>query len=147
MEKKKLKRFFNLKLLVSSAVFEDSSIGPNLSPFMPREKINLFCSEFNELSKSYISDLKLFVKLYLYTNNSFFFVIKGPCFLDFIKILNLSTKFNIDNFLYLKELYDIILLKNYFLGKNFKFNNFFIKRLILCNIYSIKNLKLKNEFF
>jgi len=73
MEKKKIKRFFNLTLNACSSRFEDSGIGPILSPFMNKEKVNSFCNDFNNQSKNYKSGLSLRVQLCLFTDNSFFF--------------------------------------------------------------------------
>ena len=73
MEKKKIKRFFNLKMNACVSRFEDSGIGPILSPFMNKEKVNSFCTEFNNQSKNYKSGLPLRVQLCLFVDNSFFF--------------------------------------------------------------------------
>jgi len=74
MEKKKIKRFFNITMNSCTSRFEDPGIGPILSPFMNKEKVNSFCSEFNNQSKIYKSGLPIRVRLCLFIDNSFFFI-------------------------------------------------------------------------
>lgn len=74
MEEKSIKRYFNLRIEANSAAFEHPSIGPNLSPFIDKLKITQFCNEFNNLTKIYFStEIKIFVKLFLRHDKSFFF--------------------------------------------------------------------------
>ena len=40
MKKKKIYRFFNLKIKTKSASFENQSIGPNLSAYITKDKIS-----------------------------------------------------------------------------------------------------------
>jgi len=150
MEKKRIKRFFKLNIRPLNAAFEDSSIGPNLSPFMVREKINLFCNEFNEVSKNYISDLKLSIILYLHTDNTFFFIIRGSRLSDLLKlILNISSLsvFNENDYIYLSEFYDLIFYKYFFFNSDILYNSFILKNFLISSSYSIKNLLIKNEYF
>ena len=77
MEKNIIKRFIKLRIKSTGAVFEDQSIGPILSPFLTRDKINIFCTEFNNVSKIYINEFKLSVIFFINMDNSFFFIIKG----------------------------------------------------------------------
>lgn len=147
MEKKSIKRFFNLKIETQKAVFEDSNIGPILSPFLNKDKINSFCSEFNEVTKLYLLDLKLSIILYLYTDNTFFFVIKGFCLTDLIKCVMCIRSMYIKNnssFLYLKEFYDLVFYKYFFF--NFYFNDFILKKKMFNSFFSIKNILLVNDF-
>lgn len=143
---KKIKNLFKLELFCNSAKFEDQSIGPNLSPYLPRDKINFFCDEFNKLTTKYNNDLKVSVKLILYIDNSFFFSIKGPNFSNLLKIItnveNLQSNFF--NKITIFELYDIIYLKNLFLLKKkfIKYNNILLKVQIKNSINSIKNIKI-----
>ena len=87
MEKNIIKRFIKLRIKPVNAVFEDQGIGPILSPFLTRDKINIFCSEFNNISKSYINEFKLSVIFFINLDNSFFFVIKGPRLSELLKII------------------------------------------------------------
>lgn len=143
---KKIKNLFKLEIFCNSAKFEDQSIGPNLSPYIPRDKINLFCDEFNKLTKNYNNDLKVSVKLILYVDNSFFFIIKGPNFSNLLKIIinTENLKLNKFNEVSIFELYDIIYLKNLFLYKktNIKYNNILLRLQIKNSINSIKNIKI-----
>lgn len=147
IEKKSIKRFFKLKIKTQQAVFEDSNIGPILSPFLNKEKVNSFCNEFNEATKLYLLNIKLSIVLYLHTDNTFFFVIKGFCLSDLIKCIlcvnNLYIK-NDNDFLYLKEFYDLVYYKYFFF--NFSFNDFFFKKKIFNCFFSIKNLLLVNDY-
>lgn len=117
---KKFKRCFNLLLKAGSTAFEDSSVGPVLSPFLLKDKVSKFCVEFNNVTNYYPVHLLLRVKFFLYVDNSFFFSIKGPSFFNLFKIfLNLNKFNNLDDFLFLTEVFDIIFLKFFFLKKNF----------------------------
>lgn len=150
MEKNIVKRFFKLRIKSGCAMFEDQSIGPILSPYIPRDKINNFCNDFNNISKIYINDLKLSVIFYLNIDNTFFFIIKGPRLSEIIKLmLNINSLYNLkdENFIYLTELYDLVFFKYSFFLKNFKYNNFLLKKFLINSLFSIKNLKIKNEYF
>ena len=146
MDKKKV-RFFNLRINAEEAIFENLSIGPNLSPFMNKDKITQFCNEFNHLTNIFISkDIPIFVKLYLYTDNSFFFIIKGPSFSFLLKILfnitSLSDLLWSNNKISIKELYDIVILKNYYLNKYIKSTSFILRQQIRNCFFSIKGLDI-----
>jgi ribosomal protein L11 len=151
MEKNIIKRFFKLRVNAGNAAFEDPTIGPILSPFLTRDKITLFCNDFNNFSKIYLNDIKLSVIFFLNLDNSFFYIIKGPRFSELLKlILNINSLSVIseDNFIFLTELYDLIYFKYSFFCSNFFFNSFLLKRFFLDSLFSIKNLKImNNEFF
>jgi hypothetical protein len=150
MKKNLIKSFLKLRIKPNCAVFEDQSIGPVLSEYLNREKINNFCNDFNNVSKCYINDLKLSVIFYFYLDSSFFFIIKGPRLSEIIKlVLNINSlyKINIENFLYLTEFYDLIFFKYYFFLKNSKYNNFLLKKFLFNSLFSIKNILIKNEYF
>jgi hypothetical protein len=147
MEKKKIKRFFNLNLSACISRFEDSGIGPILSPFMNKEKVNSFCTEFNNQSKNYKSGLPLRVQLCLFIDNSFFFYIKGVNFSSLLKLV-----LNVDRFNYIKkneiDLFDFFLLcilkNNFFSHKKKIYNKIFFLSLI-NSLNSMKFLIIKNE--
>jgi hypothetical protein len=146
-EKNIIKRSFKLRILPNLASFEDINIGPILSPFISREKINIFCNDFNNNTKFHINELKLSVIFYLNIDNSFFYIIKGPRLSELFKmVITINNLYNSDleNFLYLTELYDFLYYKyNIFLNNDFFFKNFFFN-----NLYSFKNLLIKkNENF
>lgn len=141
--KKKVKRFFNLFVQSSQASFEDPFIGPNLSPYMARDKIKLFCEELNIKSGILKSGLKILVRLYLFSDKSFFFIIKGIPFSLLLKLLlNIKfSKFNIINkTISIFDAYDILYVKNIFNSKFLYYNNLIFKKQLIDNIYSIKNL-------
>nr|QFQ52410.1 hypothetical protein [Paramoeba aparasomata] len=142
---KKLKRFFNLFVKSSQAVFEDPFIGPNLSPYMSRDKIKLFCEELNSKALLIKSGLKLLVKLYLFDDKSFFFIIKGVPFSLLLKLL-LNIKFNAFEetlkVITIFDAYNILYLKNIFNIRFLPYDNLFLKSQLIDNIYSIKNLDL-----
>jgi ribosomal protein L11 len=124
--KKKLKRYFNLVLQSSKASFEDQFIGPVLSPFMTRDKIKVFCEEFNNKSKIIKASLKLMVKLYLYDDKTFFFIIKGVSFSLLVKLLlnlNFHEFNNAIKTITIFEMYDLIYFKNIFLVKFLSYDN------------------------
>jgi len=152
-EKNIIKRSFKLRILPSLASFDDINIGPILSPFIPREKINLFCNDFNNNTKLFINELKLSVIFYLNIDNSFFYIIKGPRLTELLKIvLSINNLYysDIENYIYLTEFYDFLYYKYYiFINNNFFFkNDLFFKNFFFNNLYSYKNLLLKkNEEF
>ena len=127
--------------------FEDSGIGPILSPFMNKEKVNSFCSEFNNHSKIYKSGLPLRVQLCLFTDNSFFFFIKGANFSSLLKLV-----LNVDRFNYSKkneisifEFFFLCILKNnLFLHKRKIYEKSFFYSLI-NSLNSMSFLLLKND--
>lgn len=148
MEKNNIKRSFKLRINSGCASFEDPTIGPILSPFLLRDKIVLFCNDFNNISKIYLNDLKLSVIFFLNSDNSFFFIIKGPRFSELLKlILNINNLSIIseDNFIFLTELYDLIFFKYSFFSFTFFFNSFLLKRFFLDILFSIKNLIIFND--
>jgi len=142
---KKVKRFFNLFIKSSEAAFEDPFIGPNLSPYMSRDKIKLFCEEVNKKSTLIKSGIKLLIRLYLFDDKSFFFTIKGIPFALLLKLL-LNIKFNKFNIceksITIFEAYDMLYIKNIFNIGSLPYNNLIFKYQIINNIYSIKNLKI-----
>ena len=142
---KKVKRFFNLFIQSSQAAFEDPLIGPNLSPYMARDKIKLFCEELNSKCSSLKSGLKILVRLYLFDDKTFFFVIKGVPFSALLKLL-LNIKFNqfdkITKIVTIFDLYDIIYIKNIFNSKFLKYDNLLFKKQIFNNVYSMKKLEI-----
>jgi hypothetical protein len=77
LNKKKIKRFFNLIIPSMKAVFENQAIGPILSPYISKDKINNFCTEFNTVSIIYKYSLLLHIKLILFVDNSFFLLLKA----------------------------------------------------------------------
>jgi ribosomal protein L11 len=150
MEKNIIKRFFKLRISSKNAAFEDPTIGPILSPFLTRDKITLFCNDFNNYSKIYLSEIKLSVIFFLNIDNSFFYIIKGPRFSELLKfVLNINSLSNIhsDNFIFLTEIYDLIFFKFSFFCSNFFFNSFLLKRFFLDLLFSIKNLLIINDEF
>ena len=149
---KKIKRFFNLFIKSSEAAFEDPFIGPNLSPYMSRDKIKLFCDEVNKKSNCLKTGIKLLVRLYLFDDKSFFFIIKGIPFALLLKLL-LNIKFNKFNIstkrISIFDAYNMIYLKNIFNNTLLPYNSILLKYQLINNLYSIKNLSLvkyKNEF-
>ena len=140
---KKIKRFFNLFIKSSQAAFEDPFIGPNLSPYMNRDKIKLFCEEVNQKSSILKPGLKLLVRLYLFDDKSFFFIIKGVPFSLLLKLL-LNIKFNkfnlVTKVITIFDAYDMIYLKNIFNTQYLSYDNFLFKTHLFNNVYSIKNL-------
>lgn len=147
MEKKKIKRFFNLSLNACIARFEDSGVGPILSPFMNKEKVNSFCTEFNNQSKIYKSGLPIRVQLCVFTDNSFFFYIKGANFSYLLKLaLNVDRfNYNLKHELNILDFFFLCLLKNnlFLHKKKFYEKNFFFSLINALN--STKYLLLKNE--
>lgn len=145
---KKLKRFFNLFVKSSEAAFEDPFIGPNLSPYMSRDKIKMFCDEVNKQSSLIKSGIKLLVRLYLFDDKSFFFIIKGIPFALLLKLL-LNIKFNKFNIseknISIFSAYDLIYIKNIFNIKLLPFNTLLFKYQIINNVYSIKKLNLTKK--
>jgi len=149
MEKKKIKRFFNLTLNSCVARFEDSGVGPILSPFINKEKVNSFCSEFNSQSKIYKSGLPLRVNLCLFFDNSFFFFIKGVSFSFILKVvLSIDRLIFGKNFeIGLVDLFLLCILKsNIFFNKKKIYDKIFFYS-ILCSLNSIKTLIIKNESY
>lgn len=147
MEKKKIKRFFDLTLNSCASRFEDSGVGPILSPFMNKEKVNSFCNEFNNQSKIYKIGLPLRVRLCLFIDNSFFFFIKGVSFSLLLKLV-----LNVDRLYYDKknemnifDFFFLCILKNNFIlhNKNLYEKFFFLS--LINSLNSMKNLILKNE--
>jgi len=149
MEKKKIKRFFNLTLNACVSRFEDSGVGPILSPFINKEKVNSFCSEFNSQSKIYRSGLPLRVNLCLFADNSFFFVIKGASFSSLLKIVLSADRLDFDknNEINLIDLFFLCILKNNFILNKKKIYDKFFFYSILNSLNSIKTLIIKNEAF
>lgn len=148
MEKNLIKRFFKLRINACNATFEDPTIGPILSPFLTRDKIIIFCNDFNNFSKIYLNDIKLSVIFFLNIDNSFFYIIKGPRFSELLKlILNINSLYLIsnDNFIFLTELYDLIFFKYSFFSSSLFFNSFLLKRFFLDILFSIKNLVVLND--
>lgn len=147
MEKKKIKRFFNLTLNACISRFEDQGVGPILSPFMNKEKVNSFCTEFNNQSKIYKSGLPLRIQLCLFIDNSFFFFIKGANFSSLLKLV-----LNVDRFSYDKKneisifdfFYLCILKNNFFLHKKHINEKVFFLSLV-NSLNSMKFLVIKNE--
>ena len=116
---KKLNRFFNLRVNAHSAAFENLNIGPNLSTYMKKESIKEFCDAFNKETSIYNSEeLLIYVRLYLYIDKTYIFLIKGPSFGNVMKfILNIDNLSLIDykiNYISLKDIYFICILRNYF---------------------------------
>ena len=140
---KRVKRFFNLFVQSSLAAFEDPTIGPNLSPYMARDKIKLFCEELNKKSNMLKSGLKILVRLYLFDDKSFFFTIKGVPFSLLLKLL-LNLKFNqfsqISKSISIYEAFDLLYIKNIYNNKFLFYDSLFLKNQLINNIYSIKNL-------
>lgn len=142
---KRVKRFFNLFVQSSQAAFEDPFIGPNLSPYMARDKIKLFCEELNSKCNALKPGLKILVRLYLFDDKSFFFVIKGVPFSLLLKLL-LNIKFNqfnkISKSISIFDAYNILYVKNIFNSKFLQYDNLIFKKQLINNIYSIKNLTI-----
>lgn len=142
---KKVKRFFNLFIQSSQAAFEDPLIGPNLSPYMARDKIKLFCEELNSKCSNLKSGLKVLVRLYLFDDKTFFFIIKGVSFSSLLKLL-LNIKFKqfekIKKIVTIFDMYDVIYIKNIFNNKFLKYDDLLFKKQIINNIYSMKNLEV-----
>jgi ribosomal protein L11 len=150
MEKNIIKRSFKLRINAGNASFEDLTIGPILSPFLTRDKIIIFCNDFNNFSKIYLNDIKLSVIFFLNVDNSFFFIVKGPRFSQLLKfILNINSLsiMSNDNFIFLTELYDLIFFKYSFFSSILFFNSFLLKRFFLDILYSIKKLIVVNDEF
>jgi len=150
MEKNIVKRSFKLRILPNTASFDDINIGPILSPFIVRDKINIFCNDFNNNTKFFLNDLKLSVIFFLNIDNSFFYIIKGPRLSDLLKmVIDLKNLYNsdFDNFLYLTELFDFLFLKYSIFNNNefFFFNDFFFKNFFFNNLFSFKNLIIKRN--
>lgn len=145
---KKLNRFFNLRINSRGAAFENLNIGPNLSPYMNREKIKEFCNEFNKQTFIYRSeDLLIYVRLFLYTDKSFVFLIKGPSFSTLLKlvwnIMSLTNKNIMENSITLRSLYDIVILRNYYWFKLYNnLNQNWIKLRFKNSFFSISNLQI-----
>lgn len=147
MEKKKIKRFFDLTLNACISRFEDSGVGPILSPFLNKDKVNSFCNEFNTQSKVYKSSLPLRVNLCIFMDNSFFFYIKGVNFFSLLKLV-----LNIDRFFYDKiieiNIFDFFFLcllnKNLILNKKKIFSKASFLTLV-NNLNSTQFLILKND--
>lgn len=127
--------------------FEDSGIGPILSPFMNKEKVNSFCSEFNNQSKIYKSGLPVRVRLCLFMDNSFFFFIKGASFSSLLKLVLNIDRFNYDkkNEIGIFEFFFLCILKNNFLLHKRKIyeKSFFYS--LINSLNSMSFLTLKNE--
>ena len=142
---KRVKRFFNLFVQSSQAAFEDPFIGPNLSPYMARDKIKLFCEELNSKCNALKPGLKILVRLYLFDDKSFFFVIKGVPFSLLLKLL-LNIKFNqfnkVSKSITIFDAYNILYVKNVFNSKFLQYDNLIFKKQLINNIYSIKNLTI-----
>jgi len=150
MEKNIIKRFFKLRISAGNATFDDPTIGPILSPFLLKDKITIFCNDFNIFSKIYLNNIKLSVIFFLNIDNSFFFIIKGPRFSELLKlILNIKSLLllSVENFIYLTELYDLIFFKYFFFFSNLFFNNFLLKRFFFDILFSIKKLFVLNDIF
>ncbi len=115
--KKILKKYFKLSCIVGRACYTDTGIGSNLSLFMSRELIDKFCNEFNRITKIYRYAFLIYIVLYLYTDKTFFFIIKGLSLSTLIKSVLLVNK--LDNYqiykLTLKEFYYLCYLKHYHL--------------------------------
>lgn len=146
---KRLVRFFNLRINAMDASFENINVGPNLSPFIPKDKIKEFCSEFNKVTEMYASkEVPIYIRLFLYTDGSFFFVLRGPSYTFLLKTLMAIASLEKDSFInnkgvYLKELYEINIFRNYFFNKLLKVNNFILKNQIRNDFFRIHFLKLK----
>lgn len=147
MEKKKIKRFFNLTLNSCISRFEDPGIGPILSPFMNKEKVNSFCNEFNNQSKIYKSGLPVRVQLCLFVDNSFFFFIKGVNFSSLLKLVLNVERFNYNNRneINLFDFFFLCILKNNFLLHKKKLYNKFFFFSLINSLNSMKFLIVKNE--
>lgn len=147
MDKKKIKRFFNLTLSACVARFEDSGVGPILSPFMNKEKVTNFCNDFNNFSKKYKSGLPLRVYLCLFSDNSFFFYVKGVSFSLLLKLILNLERFNSCQELDLFDFFLLLFLNNNLIAdKNKIYNKIYFFSLINF-LNSTKNLIVKNEFF
>jgi len=147
MEKKKIKRFFNLTLNACSSRFEDSGVGPILSPFMNKEKVNSFCTEFNNQSKVYKNGLPLRVQLCLFVDNSFFFFIRGANFSSLLKLVLNVERFNYNkkNEIGILDFFFLCILKNnFFLHKKKLYEKAYFFSLI-NSLNSMKFLIVKNE--
>lgn len=152
LQVKKLKNLFKLEISCKSAKFEEPSIGPTLSPYMVREKINLFCNEFNNLTQYYNQELRISVKLFLYIDNSFFFIIKGPNFSTLLKLLLNRENLQVlsgKTLITLMELYDMLYLKSIFsksiILNIIKYNTLALKVQNLNAIYSVKSIEVQNS--
>jgi ribosomal protein L11 len=147
-EDRRLVRFFNLRINAKDASFENINVGPNLSPFMPKDKITQFCSEFNSITEIYKSkEIPIYLRLFLYTDGSFFFVVRGPSFSFLLKILFSTYSLNNEAFqniegIKLNELYEIIIFKNFFFNKLIKLNSFILKDQIRNNFFRLHLLKI-----
>lgn len=136
---KKIVRFFNLRINSQDASFENLNIGPNLSPFMNREKINLFCLEFNSVTSFYLfKEIPIFCKLILFNDGSFILLIKGPSLNFFLKILDIKSL----KVITLKELFYIVLIKNNSINNLLNKKSFIKFNQIKNAFFSLKNLSL-----
>lgn len=128
--------------------FEDSGIGPILSPFMNKEKVTNFCNEFNSLSKAYKKNLPLRVFFCLFFDNSFFFIIKGINISFLLKLILNLDQFHIQkNEVLILDFYLLLFLKCNLI--DYKKKEFFNKHYFLSlfsTINSLKNIVIKNEF-
>lgn len=146
-----IKRSFKLRIFANGASFEDLNIGPILSPFIARDKINLFCNNFNDNTKFFLNEMRLYVIFYLTVDNTFFFIIKGSKLSELFKIsleINNIYNLNFENYLYLKDIFDCAYLKYFFLNnyENFFLNDIFFKLFFFNSISSFKNLYIKNDY-
>lgn len=147
-EDRRLVRFFNLRINARDASFENINVGPNLSPFMPKDKITKFCVEFNNLTELYkFKEIPIYLRLFLYTDGSFFFVLRGPSFTFLIKILFNIYSIDKESFhniegIKLNELYKINIFKNLFFNKLIKLNSFILKNQIRNNFFRLHLLKI-----
>jgi len=102
---KKLKRFFNLRIFPTKAKFEDSGIGPVLSPYMQRDKILSLCNFINDLTKSMTDTLYVSVNVIFFIDNTFQCFIKGPKFKHLCDIIFTGSDVLDFNDLYLLAYY------------------------------------------
>ena len=145
---KDILQFFNLRSNANSASFNNLNIGPNLSLYMNRESIKKFCDEFNNLTSIYNNNVLIYIKLFLYTDKSFCFLIKGPLFSLVLKVILCSHI--LDNKLVyqitLKNLYYINYLRNFYWFKFYDdLNQYWFKLRLRNTFYSLSNLRIKNE--
>lgn len=148
--KKKIKRFFNLIIPSMKAVFENQSIGPVLSPYIMKDKINSFCVEFNKVSDIYKYALLLHVKLILFFDNTFFFIIKGPALSVLLKLVyNIDSCSSLDEYeINIFDFFDLIFVKDFFYLQSVKNSyvfSFFFKKRLLMSVNSFKNLSLLQD--
>jgi hypothetical protein len=150
LNKKKIKRFFNLIIPSMKAVFENQAIGPILSPYISKDKINNFCTEFNTVSIIYKYSLLLHIKLILFVDNSFFFIIKGPTLsLLFKLVYNIDSCFQLKDFdINVFDFFDLVFVKDFFFLNQVKTSyvfSFFFKKRLLMSINSFINLIISEE--